>query len=194
MTNKKDEYAAELTIWLFETLGLGNVDNPFGGSDWLLIIKLHAMIEAALNSSLLKQFCAPELEKVISKLDTSNSSTGKVAFATALKILTKQSAAFLQKLSELRNKCVHDIRNFSFNLTEYLAQLPVEDRNNFVTVVSKELKDEPDDSGKVITAKEFASDDPRRGLLLASMNIMMQIHAHHIRCEARDLLTRNPRR
>ena len=76
----------ETLKWMGETFGeevLGQTEN-----DWTYIVKLHAMIETALNNALIRQFNSPDLSRVIAKLDTSNAATGKVAFAKALKILS----------------------------------------------------------------------------------------------------------
>jgi hypothetical protein len=100
-----------ILAWTKDSLGVDLGAEPFATNDWILIIKLHAMIETGLNAALVSRFGTPELSRVVAKLDTSNPATGKVAFAKALKILPKHSVTFIQKLSELRNLCVHDTRN-----------------------------------------------------------------------------------
>jgi hypothetical protein len=106
---------AELTAWMRKQFGWSSEKKHLWKDDWTLIVKLHAMIETCLNGALVKELDRTGLASVIAKLDTSNPSTGKVAFAKALGgIMPKDSAVFLQKLSELRNLCVHDVRNFEF--------------------------------------------------------------------------------
>src|SRR5205809_316168 len=111
LTDEQRKYTEELSAWMGKTLGF-EPKGKIAHNDWTLIVKLHAMVETALNAALVKQVAAPKLANVIAKLDTSNTATGKVAFAKALEILDRSSIVFLQKLSELRNLCVHDIRNF----------------------------------------------------------------------------------
>jgi hypothetical protein len=99
----KDEYLSDLHEWMSETLGPEAASGlgAEGDNDWTLIVKLHAMIETALNTSLLEHFGLPELQHVIARLETSNMATGKVAFAKALKIIDKDSATFIQSCRSL---------------------------------------------------------------------------------------------
>lgn len=64
--------------------------------DWTLIVRLHAMIETGLNASLINELERPELESIVSKPDTSNQATGKVAFAKALGIIDEEAAEHLR--------------------------------------------------------------------------------------------------
>jgi hypothetical protein len=124
---------------------------------------------------LLAELGRGELERVIVKLDTSNTATGKVAFAKALKIfLAKSSPVFIQQLSELRNFCVHDLRNFDFDLNKYIIDKP-EKGHALLKSIQREIK--PGEK----------ADSPQEGLLIATMNVIMQLRLHHRKCEVRDL-------
>jgi hypothetical protein len=117
-------FNADISGWMKDTLGLQTTGN-FAEKDWTLVVKAHAMLETALNTVLLAELGRPELEPIIAKLETSNMATGKVAFAKALNMfLSKSSPVFIQQLSELRNFCVHDFRNFNFNIDKYIAEKP----------------------------------------------------------------------
>lgn len=185
--NSQAEYWTWLSEWMRETIGIDPDGSILSENDWMLIIKLHATMEAALNSTLLLQFGAPELKKTISKLDTSNTATGKVAFAKALKILEPQSAVFIQKLSELRNLCVHDIKNFNFDLIGYLSELEEVKRNELLNIVAKEIKPDFELAGARMTAKDLVKVHPRLSLVVATMNVLMQLHFHHEKLIHRDL-------
>jgi hypothetical protein len=176
-TDEDEKWIEDLLQWMRKTLGENaEVEGKFADSDWTFIVKLHAMIETALNAALVKQFAAPELSRVIAKLDTSNPKTGKVAFAKALQILDPQSGVFIQKLSELRNLCVHDIRNFKFNLRAHLASLNEKDRNELLKPIMKALK------------PEFrATGTPYEALMAGTATVMSQLRLHDMECEHRDL-------
>ncbi len=178
---KSDELTPEDSVliretlkWMQETFGetvLASTDN-----DWTYIVKLHAMIETALNDVLTKHFQAPDLGRVIAKLDTSNPGTGKVAFAKALKILAPQTAVFIQKLSELRNLCVHDIRNFKFDLDKYLTSLSKEKRSELMKPILKMVRPEMRDKL------------PLQGALyIGTMSVMIELFLHHYKIETRAL-------
>ena len=177
MENSPEEYFEGLFNWVKENRGVDLMVEVIK-DDWLLIIKLHALVETALNTALIKHLQAPELAKIIGKLETSNPATGKVAFAKALNILAPDSAAFLQKLSELRNFCVHDVRNFSFELDKYIADIDPQKRSQLLNIVNKQLIPEARDNPKVAM---------RLKLMSGTMSIMMQMQVHDQQCQIRDL-------
>lgn len=181
-------YFETLRKWMEETLGI-QASSEMPENDWMLIIKLHAMIEAALNSALSRQFGVPALEKVIARLDTSDGSRGKAAFAKALGVLDNPSIKFLQKLSELRNSCVHNIRNFQFDLTKHLAEIDEDDRKALLNAIIRAIP--PNDtilvSGVPVTAEQIVTQNPKFGLFGATMNVMVQLHLHHKKCSLREM-------
>lgn len=177
LTDAEQAFARETYQWMKKTLG-EDIEGKFADNDWQFIVKLHAMIETALNAVLVKQFAAPELARVIAKLDTSNPQTGKVAFAKALQILEPQSGVFIQKLSELRNLCVHDVRNFKFDLDAHLGSLSDKARNELLKPIFKVVKPEA-----------RATITPHHALMAGTARIMMELHFHHMKCEKRDLQT-----
>lgn len=173
----KKRYRDDLMSWMKERFGPGSIDPiaKFAENDWMLIVKLHAMIETGLNGVLISHFGEPELGRVIAKLDTSNSA-GKVAFAKALQIITHNSAVLIQKLSEIRNFCVHDIKNFDFNLENYISGLEEGDRKKLRKLVDHEIKSGLDDLQW-----------PGSALTGAIVNIMIQLHFHEMKCQLRDM-------
>src|SRR5438034_11277208 len=61
---------------------------------------------------------------------------GKVAFASALELLTDYERRFIVKLSELRNRLVHNIANVTFNLKAYVDSLEKNQKAAFVHAFS----------------------------------------------------------
>jgi len=174
--SEDEKLLAELTAWMCKQFGWSPEKKHVWKDDWTLIVKLHAMIETALNGALVKELDRTGLGSVIAKLDTSNPSTGKIAFAKTLGIMQRDSAVFLQKLSELRNLCVHDVRNFDFNLIDHLTQIGKEKRNDFLKACRRMVKPE-----------HRATTCPQELLLSGAMGIMLELMVHDLRCEKRDL-------
>jgi len=175
LTPEQREHIQGLLAWMEETLGV-KPQTKLAENDWMLIVKFHAMIETGLNAALVRQFNAPELSGVIAKLDTSNTATGKVAFSKALQILDPTSAVFVQKLSELRNFCVHDVRNFDFDIEKHLEKLADDKRSELVKPVMKIVK------------SEFRNTTTfRKALYVGVMQVMMELQVHDLQCENRDL-------
>ncbi len=99
--------------------------------DWSFVIKLHSLIEAAATHLLVEVLDKPKAKDVISFLELSNSRTGKIAFLDSMDLLDSNSRRFIQKLSEVRNKLVHNVANVNLSLEEFVANLPEADKKGF---------------------------------------------------------------
>lgn len=91
-------------------------------SDWSFIIKLHALFEAACTNLISHHLNEPELINVISRLELSGRTTGKIAFLSSLGLLEKRNRRYISDLSELRNTLVHDVKNVNFDLNEFIEK------------------------------------------------------------------------
>ena len=56
-------------------------------NDWSFVIKLHALVEAAVSHLLTEQLHRSELSGLFARLEISNETTGKAAFVKALALL-----------------------------------------------------------------------------------------------------------
>jgi len=101
-------------------------------SDWSFIIKLHALIEAAVTHALVVHSGKDKTSEVFANLELSNAKTGKLAFSKVYLDLESEDRRFIRSFSELRNSLVHDIRNVSFTLSGYFSGLPIEKQRSFV--------------------------------------------------------------
>lgn len=88
-------------------------------SDWTIVLKLHAFLESTLNKRITDEIGKPALAPVIAKLNTSGMETGKIAFASALGILSEKDIDFVMRLSRLRNELVHNVDGFKFSFRDY---------------------------------------------------------------------------
>jgi hypothetical protein len=91
--------------------------------DWIFVIKLHALFEAACAHLLLYHLREPELASIVARLELSNKTTGKIVFLAKLKLVSADNRRFISTLSELRNSLVHDIRNHRFSLSDMLTRM-----------------------------------------------------------------------
>ena len=110
--------------------------------DWSFIIKLHSLIEAAATHLLVVTLGKDELETIISRLELSGQTTGKVAFFKSMELLDSPSRRFIRSLSEVRNKLVHDVSNVSITLEQYVSNLKEEEKKGFNTAFKWGYKDE----------------------------------------------------
>ena len=104
--------------------------------DWSFIIKLHALFEAVCTHLLLYHFKEPRLKDVLSRLELSNQSTGKIAFLEATELIGEFERKYIRKLSELRNKLVHDVKNTNFSLKGLVESFNDKELTAFVKTFS----------------------------------------------------------
>ena len=100
--------------------------------DWSFLIKAHAFVEAILTRLLTTALGHEALADSIARLDTSGRHTSKCAFAAATGLLSRPAILFIEKLSELRNDVVHDVRNVGFSLPAWYASLDKNQRESFI--------------------------------------------------------------
>jgi hypothetical protein len=91
--------------------------------DWSFVIKLHALIEAACSDLLLHRLNEPGLRNIVSRLELSNKSFGKLAFIKELELLGDESRRYISSLSEWRNNFVHNIQNCSASLSVLVSKM-----------------------------------------------------------------------
>lgn len=94
--------------------------NLLDENDWSFVIKLHALIEGICSNLLVFHFNEPNLEKIFSRLEMSDASTGKLAFLLDTKLIDKIQCKYISSLSQFRNKLVHDVKNYDVNLKEMI--------------------------------------------------------------------------
>ena len=105
--------------------------------DWSFIIKLHTLIESAVTFLLIYHLKENGLNQIISRLELSNKTSGKIAYLKSLDLLGKDSRRFISTLSELRNKIVHDVRNCKFSLKNFISSLEDKDVIKFAKAFSR---------------------------------------------------------
>jgi hypothetical protein len=85
---------------------------------------------------------------VFSRIELSNTQSGKLAFADSLGLINRDTKRFIRTLSELRNMFVHDVSNVNIDLTQFFEQLPEDRRKGFEKAFSWDLK-----PGKTVNLK-----------------------------------------
>ena len=134
---KSDDFDRKFTKWVYEIAGispklLASLDTD---DDWTFVIKMHGILETALNHLILNRLQimhpVPKLVDVISHLETNDRRTGKIAFIKVYDLLPGDACLFVRMLSEVRNRAVHDIKNFDLDLVKYLQGLNKEQKQNW---------------------------------------------------------------
>jgi hypothetical protein len=143
--NKGWQMPEKLELWLKESAGLSrslllSLEND---DDWTFVIKMHALLEAALNHLLLMQCDNPAMAQIVSALDTSNDRTGKIALIKAYDLLQASSRMFMRRFSELRNMAVQDVRNSRFDLVDYFQTLERERQKSWKIALTSWMIFEP---------------------------------------------------
>jgi len=105
-------------------------------NDWSFIIKLHALLEGACSKLLVFHFNEPKIEKIFSRLELSDISTGKLAFLKELGLLGSESLKYIVTLSQFRNKLVHNVQHYDVDLKKMIAGFDKNQKKSFAIAFS----------------------------------------------------------
>jgi hypothetical protein len=145
-----------------DSLGISDLENEigvpvgfFGGllkeDSWSFVIKLHAFFEGLLSNLLAQSLHREELRDVFSHIELSNTRSGKLVFAQKLNLLDQPAITFIHALSELRNRLVHDPRNVTFQMNEYVRKMDSNQRKAFRKKFVISFSDEEGDQRELDT-------------------------------------------
>jgi len=99
--------------------------------DWSFVIKIHALLEAAITHLLVHKLGDARLQKVVERLPLIDEQFGKLRIAQDLLLLPKEKVRLVWKLAELRNQLAHKISNVNFSFADHLAALNKDQRKAF---------------------------------------------------------------
>jgi len=99
--------------------------------DWTLVLRLIALIEAALTHAITINLNRDELKEHFAYLELANTRIGKVAIAYRLDIINKDEKRFICKLAEIRNYFTHDVRNATTDLKVFLRRVSAADLKGY---------------------------------------------------------------
>jgi hypothetical protein len=100
--------------------------------DWSFVIKLHALLEAVCSDLLTHRLAEPGLAGIVSRLELSNKTCGKMAFIKELELLDEESRRFISTLSEWRNNFVHNVQNCNASLSAIVDTMNSNELKQFV--------------------------------------------------------------
>jgi hypothetical protein len=179
--NIVDRFFFETTAEFQERLGLpkGFFDGLLKESDWAFVIKLHASLESCLTRAICAKLGRPELEDIFARLETSNESTGKIAFAKRLGLLDRRMQKFVRTLSEIRNKIVHDPHNTAFDFQNYWDSLePAEHARVCFALALEDANESHSRDLNQTPLSAFVNDIPKFGIGLAMTVVMTSLYTH----------------
>jgi len=136
-------------------------------SDWAMIIKLHAAIEATITQVILAHMEQQVLRSVIERLPLSDNQTGKGKIALDLGVITKGQFTFIRRFSELRNSLVHRVENINFDLGEWYSGLDAQQRKSWKSAIAWQ---KGIDKQKVLV--DMLESNPKLGLFLSVFTIV----------------------
>jgi len=135
--------------------------------DWSLVIKLHALVEAAVTQLIVSKTDIA-MKSVIERLPLSDNSIGKGRMALDMSLITESQFRFLRKFSELRNELVHKVGNVDFNLKKYVDSFDSNQRKAWKAMLAWSAPGYP--------SSDVSDDDllhPRMGLYSSVLRLVM---------------------
>jgi hypothetical protein len=152
-------------------------------SDWAVIVKLHALIEALCSHLITDELKKPELLPIISYIPLGESKFGKVNILQALKLITDDEYQYIVGLSELRNKLVHNVANVNFSLKVHVASL---DSNQFKAFVNRfNGKNNISVIGAAYDFYGKTKEDPRAAVLAMAYELLIST-AHNFQRQSKQ--------
>ncbi len=91
--------------------------------DWSLVIKSHALVESTVNNLIVAVTEENALRYLIERLPMHNPQIGKLKITKEYDLLSDGQRRFIRRLSELRNRLVHNIENIDFDFQSYIKSL-----------------------------------------------------------------------
>lgn len=131
-------------------------------TDWAMVIKLHAAIEATVTQVILAHTNQDVLRSVIERLPLSDNQTGKGRIAVELGLITSSQFSFLRKFSELRNNLVHRLENIDFDLRKHFEGMDKEQRKAWRKAIAWQ-----DTEVKQEVLAEMLDQNPKMALFLS---------------------------
>lgn len=135
--------------------------------DWSLVIKLNSLIETSCSAMLAEALCKPELMDAFSQVQTGTEKSGKLAFISSLKLLSRDEIRFIETLAWLRNRLVHNVGSTQKNIVDHLAVLTSERRavleknlNLSESIVFKDVK---------YSGRDVVSNFPQQAIWMSAM-------------------------
>jgi len=101
--------------------------------DWTFVVKGWAYVESILELLVWSKIDHMPLEfrKVISRIESGNMKTGKLAFAKALELIGPKEWKYLQSFCELRNRVAHGISDIQFDFIGFISSQEDKDKKEF---------------------------------------------------------------
>ncbi len=141
-------------------------------SDWGFIIKLHSLFEASATHILNLRIGDGCLEEALSYIDFSHSKYGKTKLLRKLGALNANQAKFLQWLSEIRNKMVHQVENVLFDLKNFVDSLDNNQKNGFCNKIGYSSGDEIPIANTKVPRNQFILENPKLSIWLTASDVL----------------------
>jgi hypothetical protein len=136
--------------------------------DWSFIIKLHALIEAAVTHLVVSEVDREPLNDLLADLRV----PAKLALAKKLDLLEDDAVGYISTVAKIRNRFAHNVTAVGWRIEDYVNSLPTSERNQvwrwlayFATDDTFELPD-----GKKGNTLQFAQQNPRLVTWWSAMN------------------------
>jgi hypothetical protein len=129
--------------------------------DWSFVIKSHALVEFLVTDMVVNSLKNDRITQVVSRLELGDKDAGKVALARAIGCLDSTHVRFIQRLSELRNRLVHDARHASFTFSQFVESLDKNQRRAFADSLGCLLNSQVRSGEGMVTRTEFVLRNPK---------------------------------
>src|SRR5208282_4323858 len=113
-------------------------------NDWTFILRIHVLFEGVVQRVIKHVLQFPEIHKQANVENWENGTyRAKLDLALKIKVLEPDYYTYLLELGRLRNRIVHNLKYFDFDLREYTSHLSQEQWKRFNKAFGAGYKDVP---------------------------------------------------
>jgi hypothetical protein len=153
---------------------LGFFEKLLHEDDWSFLIKLHALVEAASTNVLTEALNRPELRDQLARTPLSDSESGKLPMMKSLGIVSTPYRGFIRKLSELRNRAVHNVEHTSMSLKSMVVDASKEKRVALADALGVGVR-------SIETRRELLAENPRGLIWISALCLISMLALHKVR-------------
>jgi hypothetical protein len=140
-------------------------------NDWSFIIKTHALIESVLTRLIQVSVEPDALGEFTATLNLSGGRHSKTKLLRDCKLLTDTEEKFVRGLSRIRNRLVHNVRYTKFTLEQFVRDLGVEEKKQFLSETCGIFTDH-EDTSKAANHREQSMVNPRGYIWSSALHVI----------------------
>lgn len=157
------------------------LERIYDEDEWSFLIKTHALVETSINVAIERSIEDDRVSEFINRLSLSGGSKSKTELLKSLGIITQNEIQFVEGLSQIRNRVVHNIRHVEFTFTAFTKELNARNRMNLYQKLFKGISEGSEPKKKTQDFISTFEKDPKFVIFLCTLMAVAKVslESHH---------------